>query len=582
VLCNDGKLFYYKSAEDSKTAKVPLDMNLVTSVNVVNGPLEFELRMGPRTLRLKATEPAERERWMGVLSAYLESHAEERAAAVASNRKRFLAQGVGIRDVDGFTSTQTHSRTSIQGWLHRQDTDMMRRWRKWWCSVEGDTLRCVLYESLRISDPPPRSSTRASARGPPARESLGPGWAGQAQPRSSSPPRLSAATSTSDGAGTRPSRSQSFSSPAAQPLPFRVVQTVSLPLATVTVREARQAALSFCFEAISPQGTLLLQALSQDEMHHWMQVMQNVTATMLGSMTRMSVCSLENTTLGLVRATPGNDFCADCGASDPTWASINLGVVVCLACAGIHRQLGVHISKVRSLELDTKEWSDGLVTVMTSLGNTLLNELWLARSGAAGADGGGREQAPPPSPSSPAARTELIRRKYEGREFVAAGPPQADEALHVAAASEDVPAVARWLALGRSVAAPAPAEGVGEWTEALAAAHRGRTALMVAAAEGSEGVLELLLQNIAVVEEVVDSEESTGRTPLRLAVDGEHAGCVMALLTRGANISHADHKGQTPMQAAIENGSDGLQEVMLAYKLAQDEKLLAQQVGTRD
>ena len=42
VLCTDGKLYYYKSKEDAKTAKVPIDMNLVASVGAVNGPLEFE------------------------------------------------------------------------------------------------------------------------------------------------------------------------------------------------------------------------------------------------------------------------------------------------------------------------------------------------------------------------------------------------------------------------------------------------------------------------------------------------------------------------------------------------------------
>ena len=50
----------------------------VASVGAVNGPLEFELRVGARALRLKAESPAERERWMGALSAYLASHEEER------------------------------------------------------------------------------------------------------------------------------------------------------------------------------------------------------------------------------------------------------------------------------------------------------------------------------------------------------------------------------------------------------------------------------------------------------------------------------------------------------------------------
>jgi Arf-GAP/coiled-coil/ANK repeat/PH domain-containing protein len=42
-----------------------------------------------------------------------------------------------------------------------------------------------------------------------------------------------------------------------------------------------------------------------------------------------------------------NAVCADCGNVDPDWASLNLGVVVCIECSGVHRSLGVHVSKVR-------------------------------------------------------------------------------------------------------------------------------------------------------------------------------------------------------------------------------------------
>lgn len=52
-------------------------------------------------------------------------------------------------------------------------------------------------------------------------------------------------------------------------------------------------------------------------------------------------------------AVRGNEACADCGARAPEWASLNLGVLLCASCAGIHRHLGVHISKVNFLHLIT-------------------------------------------------------------------------------------------------------------------------------------------------------------------------------------------------------------------------------------
>lgn len=82
--------------------------------------------------------------------------------------------------------------------------------------------------------------------------------------------------------------------------------------------------------------------------------------------------------LSLIQNVPGNEYCADCGAAAPVWGSISIGVAVCIECSGVHRSLGVMLSKVRSFQLDVLD--DPTLEVLLKIGNEKVNALTPTRS----------------------------------------------------------------------------------------------------------------------------------------------------------------------------------------------------------
>jgi len=100
-----------------------------------------------------------------------------------------------------------------------------------------------------------------------------------------------------------------------------------------------------------------------------------------------------------------NKYCVDCDNKGPRWASWNLGIFLCIRCAGIHRNLGVHISKVKSVNLDS--WTLHQVSSMQQMGNSKARSIY--------------ESSLPSDfrrPQTDSAVEAFVRQKYEKKKFL--------------------------------------------------------------------------------------------------------------------------------------------------------------------
>lgn len=101
-----------------------------------------------------------------------------------------------------------------------------------------------------------------------------------------------------------------------------------------------------------------------------------------------------------------NKYCVDCDSKGPRWASWNLGVFLCIRCAGIHRNLGVHISKVKSVNLDS--WTPEQVVSLQQMGNSRARAVYEANL----PDNFRR-------PQTDSSLESFIRAKYEHKKYIA-------------------------------------------------------------------------------------------------------------------------------------------------------------------
>ncbi|KAM4697342.1 arf-GAP with GTPase, ANK repeat and PH domain-containing protein 1 isoform 2-T2 [Rhinophrynus dorsalis] len=221
------------------------------------------------------------------------------------------------------------------------------------------------------------------------------------------------------------------------------------------------------------------EATSYEERDAWVQAIESQILASLQSCEsskNKSRLTSQNEALALqsIRSLPGNSHCVDCDAPNPDWASLNLGALMCIECSGIHRNLGTHLSRVRSLDLD--DWPSELIKVMSAIGNELANSVW---------EGSSQGHVKPCSESPREEKERWIRAKYEQKLFLA---PQTCRDLPLgqqllrATAEEDLRAVILLLAHGSRE----------EVNETCGEGDR-RTALHLACHKGNVVVVQLLI-----------------------------------------------------------------------------------------
>uniref|UniRef100_A0A668TMH3 Uncharacterized protein n=1 Tax=Oreochromis aureus TaxID=47969 RepID=A0A668TMH3_OREAU len=175
---------------------------------------------------------------------------------------------------------------------------------------------------------------------------------------------------------------------------------------------------NFDFLIVSSTGqTWHFEAQSVEERDSWVQAIENQILASLQLCESSKNKARRNSqsdavALQAIRNAKGNNFCVDCDAPNPTWASLNLGALICIECSGIHRNLGTHLSRVRSLALD--DLPRELTLVLSAIGNHMVNSIWEARTM------GHRKPAPDATREE---RESWIRAKYEQKLFVAPLPP---------------------------------------------------------------------------------------------------------------------------------------------------------------
>ncbi|XP_013926487.1 PREDICTED: arf-GAP with SH3 domain, ANK repeat and PH domain-containing protein 1, partial [Thamnophis sirtalis] len=293
------------------------------------------------------------------------------------------------------------------------------------------------------------------------------------------------------------------------------------------------------FDLITHNRTYHFQAEDEQDYVAWISVLTNSKEEALNMAFRGEQSTGENSLEDLTKAIiddvqrlSGNDVCCDCGSPDPTWLSTNLGILTCIECSGIHREMGVHISRIQSLELDKLGTSELLLA--KNIGNNSFNDIM---------EGNLPTPSPKPTPSSDmTARKEFITAKYVdhkySRKTCASAAAKLNELLE-AVRSRDLLALLQVYAEGVELMEPLLEPGQ----------EPGETALHFAVRTADHTTLHLidfLVQNCGNL----DKQTVLGNTALHYCSIYNKPECLKLVLKGKPTLHIVNQAGETALDTA--------------------------------
>lgn len=315
----------------------------------------------------------------------------------------------------------------------------------------------------------------------------------------------------------------------------------------------------FAFEcSISDNRPYHFQAEDENDQKSWIAVLINckekaLTKTFQHTNPQISpsLIELQKTLIRYVENLPGNDHCCDCGSkNDVTWISLNLGVLVCIQCSGIHRDLGVHHSRIQSLTLDNITTANLLIA--RAMGNNQLNDVMEATIGTIKLD----------PDSSMDERYNFIRAKYVAKRYVmrtCSNESDLRNDLEQSIVNADLSQLLQVWAEGADLTCVLPSSRLGETALHLAVMREMGSTLHV---------VDFLIQNMPStglnkVTIVTNSSDLPGRnTALHLCALHDRKECMKLLLRSGADFELKNEQGKTALMITKEMGHDACRELI--------------------